>query len=40
MFALSPSSKRDLIVKYFFHKGFHNLNVVNDVLYTSSEPTL
>lgn len=39
-FALSRSSKRDLIVEYFVASGVHDLFAINEALYEFDQPLL
>ena len=39
-FALSPSSKADLIVKFFIERGVFDLDVINDALFDFDQQTI
>ena len=39
-YALSHSSKRDIIIEYFFRERIYNLNDINDVLFRLEEKTI
>ena len=39
-YALSHSSKRDLIVEYFVTRGEYNLNRINEALYDFDQPLI
>ncbi|MBO4765912.1 MAG: hypothetical protein J5532_01265 [Lachnospiraceae bacterium] len=39
-FALSPSSRFDLIVEYFIDNGVYDISVINEALYDHGEPLL
>ena len=39
-YALSPSSKTDLIVKFFIEKGIYDIFVINEALHQYGEPIL
>ena len=39
-FALSPSSRFDLIVEFFIDNGVYDLSVINEALYDHGEPLL
>ena len=39
-YALSRSSKRDIIVEYFVTRGDYNLNRINEALYDFDQPLI
>ena len=39
-YALSPSSKADIILEYFIRRGEYDIFIINETLFAFAQPTL